>query len=64
VLVGGAGAIAATKVTTAFLYGVQRTDPGVYVVPALMLAAVAIAAGWVPAWRASRVDPLKALREQ
>jgi putative ABC transport system permease protein len=64
VLVGGAGAIAATKVTTAFLYGVQRTDPGVYVVSALMLAAVAIAAGWVPAWRASRVDPLKALREQ
>jgi len=45
-----------------FLYGVSRTDPFTYTVAAALLAAVALAASWVPARRASRLDPLIALR--
>jgi predicted permease len=45
-----------------YLYGVSRTDPLTYTCAAALLASVALAASWVPARRASRLDPLMALR--
>ena len=60
-LIGAAGALAVTRVLTKFLFGVTPTDPATFAAVALLLAAVALAAGLIPAWRASRVDPLLAL---
>jgi ABC-type antimicrobial peptide transport system permease subunit len=45
-----------------FLYGVSRTDALTYTCAAALLAGVALAASWVPARRASHLDPLAALR--
>ena len=44
------------------LYGVTPSDPLTIAVVAITLGAVALVAGWVPAWRASRVNPIQALR--
>ena len=60
---GLAGAVALSRVVSAFLVGVSATDPITFAgVPALLLA-VAIVASFVPARRASRVDPVDALRD-
>jgi ABC-type lipoprotein release transport system permease subunit len=46
------------------LIGVSPTDPAGVAVVSLLLGAVALAATWLPAWRASAVDPTVALRDQ
>ena len=46
------------------LFGVERTDPVTYGAMAVGVALVTAAACAVPAWRASRVDPLVALRQE
>jgi predicted permease len=53
-----------TGLTRAFLFGTTPTDPRMFAVAAAILAAAALAAGWLPARRASRVDPLVALRHE
>ncbi|MFL5578190.1 MAG: ABC transporter permease [Gemmatimonadaceae bacterium] len=60
--VGLAASLAATRVMHSLLYGVSATDPLTFVAVALFLGAVALAATWLPARRATRVDPLAALR--
>lgn len=45
-----------------FLYGVSRLDPSTYVAAAILLITVVIVASWAPARRATRVDPMVALR--
>jgi ABC-type lipoprotein release transport system permease subunit len=45
-----------------FLFAVKAWDPVVFVTVPLVLAAVALVAVWVPATRASRLDPMEALR--
>src|SRR5262245_36208882 len=61
---GLAGAIAVTRVVSSFLVNVSPTDPITFAgVPALLLA-VAMVASFVPARRASRVDPMEALRDR
>jgi ABC-type antimicrobial peptide transport system permease subunit len=44
------------------LFGVNADDPLVFTLSAMALLAAALAAGFVPAWRASRIDPIRALR--
>jgi ABC-type antimicrobial peptide transport system permease subunit len=62
VLVGMGGAFWLTRFLTSFLFGVNPWDPVAFVATPLILCAVALAAVWIPARRATRVDPLKALR--
>jgi predicted permease len=64
VALGALLAIAATRLLAAFLYGVTANDPVTLVLSALALAAVAMVAGLLPAWRAAAVDPMLALREE
>jgi len=59
---GLAGGLAAGRLIRNLLYGVQPTDASVFVGVATLLLGVAIAACLMPAWRASRLDPLQALR--
>jgi ABC-type lipoprotein release transport system permease subunit len=49
---------------TTLLYNVQPTDPAVYVTVPFVLITVALLASYLPARRASRIDPLVALREE
>ena len=64
VAIGLAVAFLATKALTTMLYGVAPSDATTFVVTALLLAAVAVLATWLPARRATRVDPMIALRSE
>ena len=63
-LIGSIAAQFASRRVAPFLYGTEPADPRVHVSAVIILAAVAFIAGLIPAWRASRVDPIEALREQ
>jgi putative ABC transport system permease protein len=62
VVVGLAAAIGLAQVIASLLYGVTARDPFVFVAVPLVLTAVALVAAWLPARRASRIDPIVALR--
>jgi putative ABC transport system permease protein len=62
VAIGAAGAFGVTRLMRSLLYGVSATDPAVFGLVATMLVLVAVGACYVPARRASRVDPNVALR--
>jgi ABC-type antimicrobial peptide transport system permease subunit len=59
---GIGAALALTSVMEAFLFGVSARDPVAFAGVPLLLAAVALLAVWIPAIRASRVDPIVAMR--
>jgi ABC-type antimicrobial peptide transport system permease subunit len=61
-IIGLAGAAGATRLISSLLYSVQPLDASVFAVVAVVLVAVAAAACLLPAWRASCVDPIVALR--
>jgi putative ABC transport system permease protein len=61
--VGGVGAAVAGKWLQPLLFNESSTDPLVFSGVVTVLLAVAIAASWVPARRASRIDPQTALRQ-
>jgi predicted permease len=61
-VVGAAAAVALSGLLRRQLYEVSPADPATYVGIGALLVVVAIAASWVPAWRASRVEPVRALR--
>jgi predicted permease len=62
--IGLAGAMAATTLLRSMLFEVKTTDPLTYVGVALMLVLVSSLASYIPARRAVRVDPLRALRQE
>lgn len=64
VAIGLAGAVGLTRFIASFLFGVKTLDPVAFVLVPLVLSGVALAAVWVPALRASRVDPFSALRHE
>jgi putative ABC transport system permease protein len=63
-IVGLMGAVALTGLMKSMLFGIEPADPTTYAVTAAVLAAIAAAACAVPALRATRVDPLVALRDE
>lgn len=64
IVIGCAGALALTRVVSSFLFGITATDPATFVSVCLLLLAAACLASYIPARRATRVDPLIALRHE
>jgi putative ABC transport system permease protein len=62
--IGLGAALVLSRYIESRLYGIQARDALVYAAAAAILAAVALVAGWLPARRASRVDPVAALRAE
>ena len=60
--IGLAGAVGLGRAAESVLYELKGNDVRVFAIAALILSTIALAAGFVPAHRASRVDPMRALR--
>jgi predicted permease len=63
-VLGVATSVGVTRLIASLLYGTRPLDPAVFVVVSVTLLVVAIAACLLPAWRASRLDPMQALRTE
>ncbi len=63
-VIGLIAALAATRFVASFLYGIKSNDPWTVALASLVLALVAALAGFLPARRAARLDPMAALREE
>jgi putative ABC transport system permease protein len=63
-IVGLAGAVGVTRVLQTFLFGVTPTDPVAFTIVTLLLMALGLMAAWLPARRATRIDPCAALRAE
>jgi len=61
-VVGVAGALVLSRALHSFVFGVSTSDPATFAGVAIVLTFVSVAASYVPARRATRVDPLLALR--
>ncbi len=62
IAIGLVAAIALSRLLESQLFGVQAADPAILAAAALLLAAIALVAAFVPGWRASRIDPISALK--
>ena len=64
IVIGLAASLGLTRVISSYLFGVEPTDPRTFAVVAAILCLVALTASYIPAVRASRLDPLRALRAE
>ena len=64
ILAGLAGSLFLTRFASSLLFNVQATDPATFALVALMLIVVALVASFVPAYRATTVDPVNSLRQE
>lgn len=62
VALGLAGSLVLTRLMSSLLFNVKATDPATFALVALVLAFAAVLAAYIPGWRATRVDPMVALR--
>ncbi len=62
IMVGAIAALALTRLMTALLYNVRPNDPVIFAAVVIGLGATCLAASWIPALRAARVEPVQALR--
>jgi ABC-type antimicrobial peptide transport system permease subunit len=61
-VLGMALAFAITHTISGMLFGVTALDPVTFAASGAFLAVVSLGAAWLPAWRATRIDPMQALR--
>jgi len=64
IAIGGAVGYWASRLVAALLFGLEPRDPATFAATAVVLAAVALLAGWLPARRAARIDPATVLRSE
>jgi ABC-type antimicrobial peptide transport system permease subunit len=64
VIIGLAGALAVNRLIASLLFGVQPTDSVTIIFVIATITVVAVVASWLPAWRASRLDPNVVLRDE
>jgi predicted lysophospholipase L1 biosynthesis ABC-type transport system permease subunit len=62
IVLGAAGGLALTRFLKSLLFGVSSTDPATFAGVAFLFLAVAVAASYIPARRATRIDPMQAIR--
>jgi predicted lysophospholipase L1 biosynthesis ABC-type transport system permease subunit len=60
--IGALGALATTRLVSSMLIHVEAADPTTFVIAALFLGTVALMATWLPSFRATRIDPVSAMR--
>jgi ABC-type antimicrobial peptide transport system permease subunit len=64
ILIGLVGALTITRVMASLLVGVTPTDPVTFAAIVALFGIIAATASWIPARRASRLDPMSAIREE
>jgi putative ABC transport system permease protein len=64
IILGLIGALALTRVMASLLFGISAVDAATFSAVPLILATIALIATYIPAWRATQVDPMTVLREE
>ena len=64
IVVGIAGAVALFRLATAYVHGLGEIDPATVAMLAAVIIVIAVAASWIPAHRATRINPVDALRAE
>ena len=64
IVIGLAGALALGRVIASLIYGISATDPLTFAAVAALLSLVALLASIIPAYRAAKIEPTRALRDE
>ena len=64
IALGLEGAFALTRLMSSLLFGVSATDLRTFALSAVFMTIVALSACWLPSWRATRINPMEALRHE